>query len=257
MLGCFKLRAMFSVKNRSLTSITLVWSLFIFVIIVIILFSQKDRQEYLEKIASVVLSQNQDCKPNDTSEQSVTRHTTKSAADVSPSARNPLSVASSQSRMFHVVYIHQIDATEKLNQDNFAFFMNFAYVPCSSRIFFSLLFTKNNLKLSSNFSDFNKNTNESMKQVDITPQLIELIGANLTRKLLKCLIPNNNIGQSFGQANTKILFVENRPGSDLCAYEALLSSSYWTENERLFYYVFFINSSVRGPFLPLYYFKPW
>lgn len=160
----------------------------------------------------------------------------------------------------HVFYIHQWDGEDKLNKGNFAFFMNFAYIPCSSKVFFTILLTHDKLNISENHAnpnEFHKRVKHYLKKLDYTKKFGEILGTEKANKLMKCINTGDKVDGNFSSANTKIYLLKNQLGSDLCAYKNLLNSDYWKLNQHLFAYFFFINSSVRGPFLPLYYFKPW
>jgi hypothetical protein len=143
-------------------------------------------------------------------------------------------------RLVHVSYVHYLDTKDKQTVENFKFFIDFAYSPCDQQVFFTITL---------NQDDVSKNPREYLRS---------LLGLNVYEKLSRCLITANNIAlNSKIKQNTQIIIRKNRPGSDLCAQVEFLRSEFWLSNEKLFKYFFFINSSVRGPFLPTYYFKRW
>ena len=57
--------------------------------------------------------------------------------------------------------------------------------------------------------------------------------------------------------NTRVILRQIRPGGDLCAHADLVKSEFWRESKSKYAYYFFINSSVRGPFLPNYWLRKW
>jgi hypothetical protein len=142
-------------------------------------------------------------------------------------------------KLIHVSYVHYFDTKDKPTEDNFKFFMHFAYVPCDPRVFFTIIFNK--------------------KDVTKSPRyyLENLLGDKLYRKVRDCLFNTKNKLSSKFKRNTQIIMRSNRPGGDLCAQVDFLKSDFWSRNEKIFKYFFFINSSVRGPFLPTYYLKKW
>jgi hypothetical protein len=154
--------------------------------------------------------------------------------------RNELNEAKND-RLVHVSYVHFLDTRDAPTVENFKFFMNFAYAPCNPNIFFTLIF---------NCKDMTGNA---------TQTLVDLLGSYLVYKLQKCSIDEDQTinfrPTSF--KNTKIVLRKNKPGGDLCANVDNMKKQFWINNEKLFKYFFFINSSVRGPFLPTYYLKPW
>jgi hypothetical protein len=151
--------------------------------------------------------------------------------------------ASTIKQPVHVTYVHFINTKDLITVDNFKFFMNFAYAPCNPDIFFTIIL--NQIDASSNVSS----------------KLVDILGANLVDKVQKCSI-DANFNESVSLTgtnpqNTKIIVRENKPGGDLCAFVELMKTAFWINNEKLYNIFFFINSSVRGPFLPSYYLKPW
>lgn len=154
-----------------------------------------------------------------------------------------------ETKLIHVSYVHFMDTTsDELSVENFKFFMNFGYSPCNPSVFYSIVLNRiavNNVADSEN-------------------DLLDLLGKYLFDRIKNCSISNG--AQSRQQQlshsdlttrNTQVIFRDNKPGGDLCAHVDLLSSDFWTTNQHLFQLFVFINSSVRGPFLPSYYLKHW
>lgn len=141
-------------------------------------------------------------------------------------------------KLIHVFYAHYIETNDALSVENFLFFMNFGYKPCEKGIFFTFVFNRDKF------------------DSDIINDLSKIIGEKLAFKLRECSINDNTIELS-SIRNTKIIVRKNQKGGDLCGYVDMMKSQFWTKNENLFYYYFFINSSVRGPFLPNYWLRSW
>jgi hypothetical protein len=143
----------------------------------------------------------------------------------------------------HVSYVHFLDTKDKPTVKNFKFFMDFAYLPCNPDVFFTIILNR-------------KNVQRSTKK-----DLMNILGEELYEKLRNCLFhtkngKNKKLNPGF-KRNTQIIIRENQLGGDLCAHVDFLKSDFWSRNEKAFKYFFFINSSVRGPFLPVYYIKQW
>jgi hypothetical protein len=140
--------------------------------------------------------------------------------------------------LLHVSYVHYLDTTDAPTIDNFKFFMHFAYSPCDRRVFFTIILNQ-----------------KDVKSRDAKKYLTELLGESLYTTVRRCLIEADMNNSE--RRNTQILLRENQPGGDLCAQVDFLRSEFWLSNEKLFKFFLFINSSVRGPFLPSYFLKPW
>lgn len=132
----------------------------------------------------------------------------------------------SEDYKIHVLYAHFIDTNDEKTIENFKYFLNFAYKGCSPSIEFTFIFNI-----------------ESNTETTIDDKLKKLVNSEIFYSLKNC-------------KNTQIKTRENR-GFDLCAYSEYLKSNDWQAKEKLFSFYFFINSSVRGPFLPAYWTKPW
>lgn len=127
----------------------------------------------------------------------------------------------------HLTYIHQVDTEIKELHGNFKFFLHFAYAPCDQRIDFYLTLIVN--------SD----------ELDVYDYIKNLVDDDeLYNQLLTC-------------RNTFFRKRLNSPGPDICSYAELLRSDEFKEVKNNYNYFFFINSSVRGPFLPNYWTEPW
>ena len=127
----------------------------------------------------------------------------------------------------HIAYVHFLETKDSKSIENFKFFMYFAYQPCSSLIDFTLVFHTDN--------EFLNVFDELKKLFEDDEELIE--------KLKYC-------------KNTQLKYRPNK-GGDLCAFNKLINSKYWKWKENQYQFYFFINSSVRGPFLPAYWTRPW
>jgi hypothetical protein len=121
--------------------------------------------------------------------------------------------------------------------------MDFAYLPCSRHIFYTITLNRISLNLNNSNHDY----------------LSNLLGLNLYTQVQACSIKNAEIetlSRGFVQ-NTQVIIRENKPGGDLCADAEFYASGFWKRSEPVFEYFFVINSSARGPFLPNYYLKEW
>jgi hypothetical protein len=144
----------------------------------------------------------------------------------------------------HVFYVHYMDTEDKLTIDNFIYFMNFAYSACHPHLFFTLVLNRRNM------------------DTNLMSDLAEVLGPRLLASMRNCTYNELDLGRRHnkerrGYRNTKIIVRLNDHGGDLCANVDMLKSEFFKKNEHLFRYFFFINSSVRGPFLPNYYLRPW
>jgi hypothetical protein len=147
-----------------------------------------------------------------------------------------------QPRMrMHVFYVHYMDTKDKLTIDNFIFFMNFAYSACNPRVFFTIVLNRRNM------------------DTNLMSDLEKVLGASILTLIKNCTYNELDLSdrKQRGHRNTKIIVRLNDHGGDLCANVDMLKSEFFKKNEHLFFYYFFINSSVRGPFLPNYYLRPW
>lgn len=142
-------------------------------------------------------------------------------------------------RRIHVFYVHYLDTNDQKTEENFKFFMNFAYSPCNPAIFYSVILNR-------------VDTRANIAQI-----LNKLLGKQLMQTLIRCFVRSNETVTKDFYHNTRLIVRKNKPGGDLCAFVELLNNSYWFQMEHLFSYFFLINSSVRGPFLPNYYLKGW
>jgi hypothetical protein len=77
----------------------------------------------------------------------------------------------------------------------------------------------------------------------VNSELLKLVDKDLVYNLTTC-------------KNTAII-IKNNKGSDICANVQMFKTNHWKRIKNYFKYFFFINSSVRGPFLPNYWTKPW
>ena len=124
-----------------------------------------------------------------------------------------------------ISYTHHLDTSDKLSIDNFKYFLHFAYVPCSDYVYFKI------------------NLNLDSIELNVRAELLKLVDEDLVFNLFNC-------------KNTAIILRENK-GSDICAIVKMFNSNHWKRVKSYFKYFFFINSSVRGPFLPNYWTRPW
>lgn len=145
---------------------------------------------------------------------------------------------SSTMKHAHLFYVHYLDGDDEYTKENFKFFMTFAYLPCDPNMFYTLVI--NRQRMSSNLLD----------------DLSLLLGQDIVADVKRCECNEEDLKNCAIQ-NTKIVVRLNDHGADLCAFSNLLKSEFWMINEKHFLYYFFLNSSVRGPFLPSYYDKKW
>lgn len=142
-------------------------------------------------------------------------------------AQNSAFVNTSLSVIFkiHVIYIHYLETTDEKSIENFKFFINFGYQPCSSAVHFTFIF------------------NTDQKRIDIFQELKKFLDEDSIYQLRFC-------------KNTIVKYQFNH-GNDICSFVKLLQTKYWKSEENEYQFYFYINSSVRGPFLPAYWRKPW
>lgn len=126
----------------------------------------------------------------------------------------------------HIAYIHFLETKDQKSIENFKFFMDFAYEPCSNRIDYTFIFHTDSMQV------------------------------NIFQVLRKMFDDDGFIDKLKYCKNTQFKYRLNK-GSDLCAFKKLFASEYWNSRENDYQFYFFINSSVRGPFLPAYWTKPW
>ena len=143
--------------------------------------------------------------------------------------------------LIHVTYVHYL-SNDKLTNENFKFFIDFAYNPCHERVFYTFLISV-----------------DSLGHFNLTEKLPKIIGERQFNKILKCSNCikwdiKNDIMKYF-LYNTMIIIIEKTP--DLCALKNIFQTLFWKKIEKVFNFFFFINSTVRGPFLPNYWLKPW
>ena len=129
----------------------------------------------------------------------------------------------------HITYTHFLESTDKLANENFKFFLDFAYEPCSKILDYTFIFNKNILK--------------NVSKDALYYELNSFIDYKIVKKMKSC-------------KNTKIIQRLNI-GHDLCAIKEMLDSPEWKIAEKKYNFYFFINSSVRGPFLPSYWINEW
>jgi hypothetical protein len=140
----------------------------------------------------------------------------------------------------HIFYVHYMDTNDRFTVENFVFFMNFAYLPCDPQLFFTIVLNRRNM------------------DTNLMSDLERILGSKTIGTMKNCMYNELNLSNTDrGARNTKLVVRLNDQGGDLCANSDLLKSEFFKSNEQLFYYYFFINSSVRGPFLPNYYLKKW
>ena len=125
----------------------------------------------------------------------------------------------------HVIYIHYLETKDVKSVENFKFFINFAYEPCSTMIHYTFIL------------------NTDSEFVDIFKELKSFLNDDIIDKMKFC-------------KNTKFKYQLNE-GNDICSFVKLTKSKYWKSKESEYQFYFYINSSVRGPFLPVYWTKPW
>ena len=124
-----------------------------------------------------------------------------------------------------LAYVHQLDTKDAYSIENFRYFLHFAYAPCSRFIFYKI------------------NLNVESIELDAKNELSKLIDQDLLDKLYSC-------------KNTAIV-VKKNTGGDICRFIETFATESWNRIKKNFKYFFFINSTVRGPFLPNYWTRPW
>lgn len=142
----------------------------------------------------------------------------------------------------HIAYVHFIDTQDKMTIENFKVFMDFAYTPCNPNAQFTFIFN---------------HERPTEKDFNIYDTLYSVLGEEHTLNLLKCSLTSSFSNETNPNANTRVIFRLNKNGGDLCAHIEFLGSKEWDEIEKKFSFFFIINSSVRGPFLPNYWLRPW
>jgi hypothetical protein len=125
-----------------------------------------------------------------------------------------------------ISYVHKLDTNDEISHENFKFFMNFGLLPCDDRVHFRIIL--NTLYV---YFDLFEELGKILKNDD------------LIAKLKIC-------------SNIEFIKRLNVLGTDLCGHIQIFKNQTWKQfNQYKFY--FFINSSVRGPFLPNYWTEPW
>ena len=124
-----------------------------------------------------------------------------------------------------VSYVHHLDTNSEDVIENFKFFMNFAVVPCDSRVDFRITLNTNN------------------------------VSADVNAKVLKILADDELMSQINNCSN--VVIITNLNTRDLCVHAEQLKSEALKRDKQKYKYFFFINSSTRGPFLPNYWTEPW
>ena len=139
----------------------------------------------------------------------------------------------------HVSYVHYLDTKDTRTIDNFKFFIHFAYAPCHPEIDFTIT--------------LNTNMGSSLKSLFQHMLFIDAFSnhAQLFHDFVACQSEDNPM------RNTRVILRRNMRGGDLCAHADLVQSGKWREKKSKYAYYFFINSSVRGPFLPNYWLRKW
>ena len=127
-----------------------------------------------------------------------------------------------------ISYVHKIDTNDEISHENFRFFMNFGLLPCDHRVHYRIIL------------------NTLYVYFDLWEQVGKILNDDdLIGKIKKC-------------ANIEFIKRLNVLGTDLCGHIEIFKNQTW-KNLLLnqYKYYFFINSSVRGPFLPNYWTEPW
>ena len=127
-----------------------------------------------------------------------------------------------------ISYVHKIDTNDEISHENFRFFMNFGLLPCDDRVHYRIIL------------------NTLYVYFDLWEQVGKILNDDdLIGKIKKC-------------ANIEFIKRLNVLGTDLCGHIEIFKNQTW-KNLLLnqYKYYFFINSSVRGPFLPNYWTEPW
>jgi hypothetical protein len=137
----------------------------------------------------------------------------------------------------HITYIHFYDTNETVTAENLKYFLYFAYKPCKENVDFKFLFTSDKLK---NIKDYDELIKYLKKMISN-----DFIYGNL----INCSRLDNIL------SNTELIIVPN--SEDLCVYSSYVNSLSFKLDEYKYKYFFYINSSVRGPFLPVYWIREW
>ena len=127
-----------------------------------------------------------------------------------------------------ISYVHKIDTNDEISHENFRFFMNFGLLQCDDRVHYRIIL------------------NTLYVYFDLWEQVGKILNDDdLIGKIKKC-------------ANIEFIKRLNVLGTDLCGHIEIFKNQTW-KNLLLnqYKYYFFINSSVRGPFLPNYWTEPW
>ena len=124
-----------------------------------------------------------------------------------------------------VQYVHPIETKNEIIMENFRYFLTIGVLPCHSNADFRIiLITKS------------ENTNVYEK---LGPLLND---TDLVQDLKRC-------------KNVNFLLSQNSEG--LCAHSIQFKRSEWIREKLKYKYFFFIDSTLRGPFLPNYWAQPW
>ena len=136
----------------------------------------------------------------------------------------------------HVTYLHFMDTTEQVTIENLKYFLHFAYKPCDQAVDYTFIFNTNK---------FNRSSTKNHPVYGLTPELKAYLQKIIDPDWLK-------------SAESNTLFItDGYIGGDLCSYSNYINSMMFMGRRFRYKYFFYINSSVRGPFLPSYWKKPW
>jgi hypothetical protein len=141
----------------------------------------------------------------------------------------------------HVTFMHDMDTNEQVTIDNLKYFLHFAYKPCNKEVDYTFIFNK---KITNQFSSKN------YAVYGLTQELKEYLGKIIDLNLIKC--------SDTDEIDESTLFItDSYNGGDLCSYTYYIKTRWFVRKKFRYEFFFYINSTVRGPFLPIYWKKPW
>ena len=124
-----------------------------------------------------------------------------------------------------VQYVHPVDTENEIIKENFRFFMTIGVLPCHPS------------------ADFRIILNTKSENTNVYEKLGPLLNdTDLVKDLKRC-------------KNINFLLSQKKKG--LCAHSLQFKRSEWKREKLKYKYFFFIDSTLRGPFLPNYWTQPW
>ena len=141
----------------------------------------------------------------------------------------------------HVTFVHDMDTNEQVTLENLKYFLHFAYKPCNEEVDYTFIFNK---KIMNPF------TSKNYPVYGLTQELKEYLGKIIDLNLFKCSV-SDEISKS------TLFITDSYIGGDICSYSYYIKTKWFLKKKFIYDFFFYINSTVRGPFLPIYWEKPW